>query len=189
VIDGHVDSVDPFLVRFLCGGHNGTSTPVVRWLPMVITTLLALVVRTDGHTDTVGCYCFRFLYFGIPRTPTFSFCDARSHLFAILRSGNASSSSYHGANVASLCCNRGTLLSSIKSFHWCPPVLLILLTASLVEASYASVGCIRMWTSHSISALSRPISLVEIAANSLVNVGLIQHKDTVVHTSEFTREL
>jgi hypothetical protein len=30
------------LVRFLCGGHNGTSTPVI---------------RTDGHHDAVGYCC------------------------------------------------------------------------------------------------------------------------------------
>jgi hypothetical protein len=38
IVDGHNDTVDS-RSRFLCGGYNSTSTPVV---------------RTDGHVDAVG---------------------------------------------------------------------------------------------------------------------------------------
>jgi hypothetical protein len=50
------------------------------------------------------------------------------------------------------------------------------------------VGCNENITLHGGDQIDS-IAAKLVAANFLVNVGLIQHKDTVVHTSEFTRKL
>jgi hypothetical protein len=44
-------------------------------------------------------------------------------------------------------------------------------------------------TSFDTLVVNVPPTVAGAMDNSLVDVGLIQHKDTAVHTSEFTREL
>jgi hypothetical protein len=73
-------------------------------LPVLVVPDFVLVLLT--LVPAVGSRYSCLLYFGIPRTPMFSFCDARLHLFNLLRSGNAMSrpSTVAGLFLFSLSC-------------------------------------------------------------------------------------